>query len=105
MKEFKLQSSIKFVLFVFALTIALVVLWINNTIISNLREGNRQQLEKVAKSYSQSISNSTDEELAFIINILLRQIILLRQNCVIFSCAQYLAHNNEVYGVILRHII
>ena len=71
MKEFKLQTSIKLALFVFALTIALVVLWINTTIINNLREGNRQQLEKVAKSYSQSISNSTDEELAFIINILL----------------------------------
>ena len=71
MKEFKLQTSIKLALFVFALTIALVVLWINTTIINNLREGNRQQLEKVARSYSQSISNSTDEELAFIINILL----------------------------------
>ena len=71
MREFKLQTSIKLALFVFALTIALVVLWINTTIINNLREGNRQQLEKIAKSYSQSISNSTDEELAFIINILL----------------------------------
>ena len=71
MKEFKLQTSIKLALFVFALAIALVILWINTTIINNLREGNRQQLEKIAKSYSQSISNSTDEELAFIINILL----------------------------------
>ena len=71
MREFKLQTSIKLALFVFALTIALVVLWINTTIINNLREGNRQQLEKIAKSYSQSISNSTDEELTFIINILL----------------------------------
>ncbi len=71
MKEFKLQTSIKLALFVFALTIALVILWINTTIISNLREGNRQQLEKIAESYSHSISNSTDEELAFIINILL----------------------------------
>jgi len=70
-KEFKLQTSIKLALFVFALTIALVILWINTTIISNLREGNRQQLEKIAESYSHSISNSTDEELAFIINILL----------------------------------
>ena len=71
MKEFKLQTSIKLALFVFALTIALVILWINTTIITNLREGNRQQLEKIAESYSHSISNSTDEELAFIINILL----------------------------------
>jgi hypothetical protein len=71
MKEFKLQSSIKIVLFVFALAMVLIVLWINSSIISNLREGNRQQLEKIAKSYSESISNSTDEELKFIINILL----------------------------------
>ncbi len=71
MKEFKLQSSIKLVLFVFALAMVLIVLWINSSIISNLREGNRQQLEKIAKSYSQSISNSTDEELKFIINTLL----------------------------------
>ena len=71
MREFKLQSSIKLVLFVFALAMVLIVLWINSSIISNLREGNRQQLEKIAKSYSESISNSTDEELKFIINILL----------------------------------
>ena len=71
MKEFKLQSSIKIVLFVFALAMILIVLWINSSIISNLREGNRHQLEKIAKSYSESISNSTDEELKFIINILL----------------------------------
>ena len=71
MKEFKLQTSIKFALFIFAITMAFIILWINSTIIFNLREGNRQQLEKVAKSYSESISNSTDEELAFIINILL----------------------------------
>ena len=71
MKEFKLQTSIKFALFIFAITMAFIILWINATIIFNLREGNRQQLEKIAKSYSESISNSTDEELAFIINILL----------------------------------
>ena len=71
MKEFKLQTSIKLVLFVFALAMTLIILWINSSIISNLREGNRQQLEKIAKSYSESISNSTDEELNFIINILL----------------------------------
>jgi len=71
MKEFKLQSSIKLVLFVFALAMVLIVLWINSSIISNLREENRQQLEKIAKSYSESISNSTDEELKFIINSLL----------------------------------
>ena len=71
MREFKLQSSIKLVLFVFALAMVLIVLWINSSIISNLREGNRQQLGKIAKSYSESISNSTDEELKFIINILL----------------------------------
>tara|TARA_B100002052_G_scaffold299191_1_gene336307 strand:+ start:12637 stop:13809 length:1173 start_codon:yes stop_codon:yes gene_type:complete len=71
MKEFKLQSSIKLVLFVFALAMVLIVLWINSSIISNLREENRKQLEKIAKSYSESISNSTDEELKFIINSLL----------------------------------
>ena len=51
MKEFKLQSSIKLVLFVFGLVIVLIVLWINSTNIANLREGNRQQLEKVANKY------------------------------------------------------
>jgi len=71
MKEFKLQNSIKLVLFVFALAMTLIILWINSSIISNLREGNRQQLQKIAKSYSESISNSTDEELKFIINVLL----------------------------------
>ena len=57
MKEFKLQSSIKLVLFVFALAMVLIVLWINSSIISNLREGNRQQLEKIAKSGYESLNN------------------------------------------------
>ena len=49
MKEFKLQANIKLVLFVFALSMALAVLWINSNIITNLREGNKRQIEKDTK--------------------------------------------------------
>ena len=58
MKNLKLQTSIKFVLFTFALIMAIAVLWINSTIISNLREGNRKQIEKIAEYYSKELSDS-----------------------------------------------
>ena len=64
MKNFKLHTSIKFVLFAFGLVMALAVLWINSTIISNLREGNRRQIEGIAEVFSQKLSSdhSSDEE-------------------------------------------
>ena len=58
MKNFKLQASIKVVLFIFAFIMAISVLWINSTIISNLREGNRRQIEKIAEYYSKELSDS-----------------------------------------------
>jgi len=64
MKNFKLHTSIKFVLFAFGLVMALAVLWINSTIISNLRDGNRRQIEGIAEVFSQKLSSdhSSDEE-------------------------------------------
>ena len=63
MKEFKLQANIKLVLFVFALSMALAVLWINSNIITNLREGNKRQIEKIAESYSNTLSKTDSEEI------------------------------------------
>ena len=78
MKNFKLQTSIKLVLFAFALAMALSVLWINNTIISNLREGNRRQIEKIAEFYSEFLSESevseggfNDKELQYAVEIII----------------------------------
>ena len=74
MKNFKLQTSIKLVLFVFVLSMAFSVLWINSTIISNLREGIRRQIEKIAGFYSNLLSESesdNSEELQYAIEILL----------------------------------
>ena len=66
MKNFKLQTSIKFVLFTFALIMALAVLWINSTIISNLREGNRRQIEKIAEYYSNELSDREKQDYTFL---------------------------------------
>ena len=57
---------------------ALSVLWINNTIISNLREGNRRQIEKIAEFYSEFLSESevseggfNDKELQYAVEIII----------------------------------
>ena len=78
MTNYKFQTSIKLVLLVFALSMAFSVLWINSTIISNLREGNRRQIEKIAEFYSELLSeNDTneneviDEDLQYAVEILI----------------------------------
>ena len=54
----KNEGSLTIVLFIFALTMALVVLWINNSIITNLREGNKRQIEKIAEFIEKHYSNN-----------------------------------------------
>ena len=71
MKNFKLQTSIKFVLFAFALIMAIAVLWINSTIISNLREGNRRQIEKIAEYYSKELSNTEKSDYTYFAEMIL----------------------------------
>tara|TARA_B100000676_G_C18059729_1_gene836932 strand:+ start:1084 stop:2322 length:1239 start_codon:yes stop_codon:yes gene_type:complete len=78
MTNYKFQTSIKLVLLVFALSMAFSVLWINSTIISNLREGNRRQIEKIAEFYSELLSENetndnelNDEELQYAVEILI----------------------------------
>tara|TARA_Y100001970_G_scaffold168428_1_gene205981 strand:- start:592 stop:1770 length:1179 start_codon:yes stop_codon:yes gene_type:complete len=57
---------------------AFSVLWINSTIISNLREGNRRQIEKIAEFYSELLSENdtndnelNDEDLQYAVEILI----------------------------------
>jgi len=71
MKNFKLQTSIKVVLFIFAFIMAISVLWINNTIISNLREANRRQIEKIAEYYSQELSDSQKSDYTYFAKMIL----------------------------------
>ncbi len=78
MTNYKFQTSIKLVLLVFALSMAFSVLWINSTIISNLREGNRRQIEKIAEFYSELLSENdtndnelNDEDLQYAVEILI----------------------------------
>jgi len=78
MTNYRFQTSIKLVLLVFALSMAFSVLWINSTIISNLREGNRRQIEKIAEFYSELLSENetndselNDEELQYAVEILI----------------------------------
>jgi len=71
MKNFKLQTSIKVVLFIFAFIMAISVLWINSTIISNLREGNRKQIEKIAEYYSKELSDSEKSDYTYFAEMIL----------------------------------
>jgi len=71
MKNLKLQTSIKFVLFTFALIMAIAVLWINSTIITNLREGNRKQIEKIAEYYSKELSDSEKQDYTYFAEVIL----------------------------------
>ena len=78
MTNYKFQTSIKLVLLIFALSMAFSVLWINSTIISNLREGNRRQIEKIAEFYSELLSENdandnelNDEDLQYAVEILI----------------------------------
>ena len=71
MKNFKLQTSIKFVLSAFAIIMAIAVLWINSTVISNLREGNRRQIEKIAEYYSKELSDSEKLDYTYFADVIL----------------------------------
>ena len=71
MNNFRLQASIKFVLFTFAFIMAISVLWINNTIISNLREGNRRQIEKIAEYYSKELGDSEKSDYTYFAEVVL----------------------------------
>jgi len=71
MKNLKLQTSIKFVLFTFALIMAIAVLWINSTIITNLREGNRKQIEKIAEYYSKELSDIEKQDYTYFAEVIL----------------------------------
>ena len=71
MKNFKLQTSIKFVLSAFAMIMAIAVLWINSTIISNLREGNRRQIEKIAEYYSKELSDIEKSDYTYFADVIL----------------------------------
>mgnify|MGYP001338578518 FL=1 len=71
MKNFKLQTSIKFVLSAFAIIMAIAVLWINSTIISNLREGNRSQIEKIAEYYSKELSDIEKSDYTYFADVIL----------------------------------
>ena len=71
MKNFKLQTSIKFVLSAFAIIMAIAVLWINSTIISNLREGNRRQIEKIAEYYSKELSDIEKSDYTYFADVIL----------------------------------
>ena len=71
MKNFKLQTSIKFVLSAFAIIMAIAVLWINSTIISNLREGNRSQIQKIAEYYSKELSDIEKSDYTYFADVIL----------------------------------
>ena len=50
---------------------AIAVLWINSTIISNLREGNRRQIEKIAEYYSKELSDIEKSDYTYFADVIL----------------------------------
>ena len=50
---------------------AIAVLWINSTVISNLREGNRRQIEKIAEYYSKELSDSEKLDYTYFADVIL----------------------------------
>ena len=66
-KTFNLKLS----LFAFAIICITMVFWINRIMINQLRDDARQQVEYLAKSYTEAINSENEDDIRFIMDILL----------------------------------
>jgi len=71
MKAIQKPFNIKLSLFMLAMTIIVMIFWVNRTMINQLRNEARTQVEFLAKSYSDAINSSNQEDIRFVIDILL----------------------------------
>ena len=71
MKALQKPFNIKLSLFIFAMTIIVMIFWVNRIMINQLRDEARLQAEILAKSYSDAINSSNEEDIRFVMDILL----------------------------------
>ena len=63
--------NIKLILFVLAMVSIIMVFVVNRMMINQLRSEARQQVEYLAKSYSDAINSEEEEDIRFVMDILL----------------------------------
>ena len=71
MKASQKPFNIKLSLFILAMTIIVMIFWVNRIMINQLRDEARLQAEILAKSYSDAINSSNEEDIRFVMDILL----------------------------------
>ena len=74
MKTYRTPFNIKLSLFILAMTISVMIFWVNRIMINQLRSEARAQVEFLAKSYSDAINSSNQEDIRFVMDILLPSI-------------------------------
>jgi len=74
MKASQKPFNIKLSLFILAMTIIVMIFWVNRIMINQLRDEARSQAEILAKSYSDAINSSNEEDIRFVMDILLPSI-------------------------------
>ena len=74
MKATQKPFNIKLSLFILAMTIIIIIFWVNRIMINQLRNEARTQVEFLAKSYSNAINSSNQEDIRFVMDILLPSI-------------------------------
>mgnify|MGYP000120756496 FL=1 len=71
MKASQKPFNIKLSLFILAMSIIVMIFWVNRIMINQLRDEARIQAEILAKSYSDAINSSNQEDIRFVMDILL----------------------------------
>ena len=71
MKVNQKNMNIKLILFIFAIVSIIMVFIVNRVIINQLRSEVRQQVEYLTKSYSDAINSEEEEDIRFVMNILM----------------------------------
>lgn len=71
MKAYQRPINIKIGLFIMAMAFIVLVFWVNRIMINELREDARKQVEFLAKSYSDAINSSDENDIRFVMDILL----------------------------------
>ena len=74
MRNYRTPINIKLSLFILAMTIIIMIFWVNRIMINQLRSEARVQVEFLAKSYSDAINSSNQEDIRFVMDILLPSI-------------------------------
>ncbi len=71
MKASQNPFNIKLILFILAMTIIVMIFWVNRIMINQLRDEARVQAEHLAKSYSNAINSTNQDDIRFVMDILL----------------------------------